>query len=150
MLATKVHEYVGGICLCLGNMHAGFQTTDNAEEVRGGALSVECERNPEIDVTARKLEVGRHHSDDLRRGVIKVQLPAHDVLIAAETSLPERIAEHTDLIVTLNVFTFDKSTSQQRTNTENFEIVDGNVGNRESLWLTVSSQIGGVAVVECN
>src|ERR1041385_3746312 len=110
-------QYPSRVRLRLSDLDAGFQAADNEEVVRSDTFRIERHRRPEIDLEPWKFEVGGHHTDDLCRDVVQVQHSADDVCVAAKASLPEGMADHTDLILTFGVFALDKCASEQRVDT---------------------------------
>src|SRR5215203_3293682 len=127
MFAAKILEHSGRVSLRLRDVCAGFETGGDGEEVRRGALRIECKRNPEIRLHTWKFKLRRHDAHDLCRRVIQVHHFADDVWVAAEASLPECITEHADGVPALRVFTFNERSSEQRIDTKHFEKIGGDV-----------------------
>src|SRR5262249_30964408 len=77
-----------------------------------------------------------------------VQHATRDVWITAEAPLPECITDHTDEILALRVFTFDKGASEQRADAEDFEEVGADTGHWQTFRFAVAGKIDGAVVVE--
>src|SRR6476620_6914866 len=61
-------------------------------------------RGPELNFGTWISEAGRHHADDGKALVVKVEVLADDVAAAAETRLPKLVVENDYLIAAVGVF----------------------------------------------
>ena len=52
------------------------------------------ERDPQFELRARKLELRRHHTDDRVAAAAKVHASPEDILITAESLLPQIVTQH--------------------------------------------------------
>src|SRR3954447_11075355 len=62
-----------------------------------GTRGIELSRNPELHLvhfSGRKLEAGRHHSDDAAGCSVGTDVAADDLRIAAIRALPQSMREH--------------------------------------------------------
>ena len=57
------------------------------------AMLLESHRHPEFGFAARKMEIARHHADDLIRLVIQIHAPPDHAGVAAEYRLPQLVAQ---------------------------------------------------------
>src|SRR5215207_6124887 len=64
----------------------------------GRLLLREGYRHPQLRLSVRELEVGRHHADDRVRLAVERERPPDDPGVRAEAPLPERVAQQDNLV----------------------------------------------------
>src|SRR5581483_6820555 len=75
-------------------------------------------RGPELEIRARVLVIGRHHSDHLEWLTVELDLPAHDRSIGCEPATPKCVAQNRDARIA-ELFLFSERPPQQRLDAEN-------------------------------
>src|SRR6185503_13074456 len=91
-------------------------------------------------------EVRRHYADDCRRLVIQSDLPADDLTVAAEPSLPQTIANHCNAGLSLATLVRLKRPAQHWISAQHREQVRGPKLDRYLFRFAVAGQV--VAAIE--
>ncbi len=113
---------VGHFRLRLLDCHAILQTRDGLEAMIGTRIDLGSNGkwDPEFR-HFRKSKAARHHADDRARATADDDLLSDGVWIAAETPLPQIVAENYDRIFLRPVFFNGKSAAQDRRNMQHFK-----------------------------
>ena len=112
--------------------HVRLQSTQDGEET-GAALNniwrqsflLEHARQPNLPLREGKFQRGRQDANDRERSSVKDNCLAHDILIAAETFLPESVAEQGHVRTTWPVVVRGESAAEERLHAERPEKILG-------------------------
>ena len=98
---------------------------------------------PQFVVTAGVVEFGRHDADDFSVVAVQADFAIEDTGIAAETPLPERVAQHDDGdgAVRIELLSFREGAADQWPNAERVKQAGSRAGAADALWLVSTSQI---------
>src|SRR6185369_11438198 len=102
---------------------------------------IQRDGSPYFGFRARKTEARGHNADHLSSRTVKFQGPAHNVRIAAESTLPKTEADNAHAIVAGRVLAGAKISSADRRNTEHLEEIGADGTDRHAFRLAVSGEI---------
>ena len=101
------------------------------------------QRFPQFVVAAEVVEFRRHDADDFSVVAVQADFAIEDTGIAAETPLPERVAQHDDGdgAVRIELLSFREGAADQWPNAERVKQAGSRAGAADALWLVSTSQI---------
>src|SRR5205085_10236149 len=107
-------------------VNAVLQTADDREEVRASVVGaekvcVEGDGLPDVRVVVGEVEGGGHDADDRARLPVERQGLAYDIGVAAEASLPERVADDDHAVAAGPVLLFVEGAPFERRDAERGE-----------------------------
>src|SRR5205807_8998522 len=112
--------------------HIRLQSTKDGEKtgaalnnIRRQSFLLEYARQPNLPLREGKFQRGRQDANDRERSSVKDNCLAHDILIAAETFLPESVAEQGHVRTTRPVVVRSESAAEERLDTEGSEKILG-------------------------
>ena len=126
-----------------------MQAADDGHEIAGpigdGVAGIVVNGNPNLRSGSWEMEIGRHDAEDLAADAFEFDSAANDGRIAAETLLPEGVAEDYEIVLAGSVVSGMERSTELRADTEKGEEFRGDNGSGEAERFSVMSEIEFVA-----
>src|SRR4029077_14972665 len=106
------------------------------------------QRHPKLS-KAWKLEIRRHHTNDVVGLPIKNDVPANDCRIGSEVIAPKRIAEDDDVTLTRTVIVGRKTPAENRTYPQYRKEVRSTRRGQNRFWPFLAPDIQSRAAISC-
>ena len=138
---------------CLFDRRAGAEASDHRHVVTSPRVHdvarIVVERNPELRLRRWETEIRRHDADNLPADAFELDRTADDGRVAAETLLPQRVAENHDLIPTGGVLAWIEASAQRGAYAENGEELRGHSCAGKPHGLPHTNHVERVTIGKC-